>query len=53
MAKLLETFTKKNNYEYDTAENGLLALQAFQNTQNRYDIVFMGKQILIVNVAAS
>jgi hypothetical protein len=27
--KALETFTKKNNYEYDTAENGLLALQAF------------------------
>jgi DNA-binding response OmpR family regulator len=52
MAKLLETFTKKNNYEYDTAENGLLALQAFQNTQNYYDIVFMGKQILILNVAA-
>ena len=52
-AKLLETFTKKNNYEYDTAENGLLALQAFQNTQNLYDIVFMGKQILILNVAAS
>ena len=44
MAKLLETFTKKNNYEYDTAVNGLLALQAFQNTQNLYDIVFMGKQ---------
>jgi hypothetical protein len=53
VAKLLETFTKKNNYEYDTAENGLLALQAFQNTQNLYDIVFMGKQILILNVAAS
>ena len=23
MAKLLETFTKKNNYEYDTAENSV------------------------------
>ena len=45
VAKLLETFTKKNNYEYDTAENGLLALQAFQNARNLYDIVFMGKQI--------
>jgi DNA-binding response OmpR family regulator len=43
VTKLLETFTKKNNYEYDTAENGLLALQAFQNTQSLYDIVFMGK----------
>ena len=53
MAKLLETFTKKNNYEYDTAENGLLALQTFQNTRTLYDIVFMGKQILILNVAES
>jgi hypothetical protein len=43
-AKLLETFTKKNNYEYGTAENGLLALQAFQNARHPYDIVFMGKQ---------
>jgi hypothetical protein len=53
VAKLLETFTKKNNYEYDTAENGLLALHAFQNALNLYDIVLMGKQILFLNVAAS
>jgi hypothetical protein len=53
VAKLLETFAKKNNYKYDTAENGLLALQAFQNTQNLYNIVFMGKQTLFLNVAAS
>jgi DNA-binding response OmpR family regulator len=43
LAKLLSAFTRKNNYEYDTAENGLKALQAFQNTQKPYDIVFMGK----------
>ncbi|KAH6698487.1 hypothetical protein BKA61DRAFT_583312 [Leptodontidium sp. MPI-SDFR-AT-0119] len=49
MAKLLETFTKKNNYEYDTAENGLLALQAFQNTQNSYDIVFMDISMPVMN----
>ena len=46
LAKLLETFTKKNNYEYGTAENGLLALQAFQNARHPYDIVFMGRQII-------
>lgn len=51
--KLLETFAKKNNYEYGTAGNGLLALQAFQNTRNLYDIVFMGKQILNLNIAES
>jgi hypothetical protein len=51
VAKLLETFTKKNNYEYNTAENGLLALQAFQNARNLYDIILMGKQILVLNLA--
>ncbi|RFU26643.1 hypothetical protein B7463_g9706, partial [Scytalidium lignicola] len=39
--RLLETFAKKNNCKYGTAENGLLALQAFQTTRNLYDIVFM------------
>lgn len=53
MSKLLETFVKKNNYKYDTAENGLLALQAFQNAQYLYDIIFMGKQALFFNVTAS
>jgi hypothetical protein len=43
-AKLLETFTKKGNYEYDTAENGLLALQACENAQRIYDIILMGQQ---------
>lgn len=47
--KLLETFTKKNNYEYDTAENGLLALQAFQNTRNLYDIIFMDISMPVMN----
>jgi len=42
--KLLSTFAGKNKYEYDTAEDGLKALQAFQDTRNPYDIVFMGKQ---------
>jgi hypothetical protein len=51
--KASRNLTNKNNYEYDPAENGLLALQALQNTQNLYDIVFMGKQILILNIAAS
>lgn len=53
MAQLLETFAKKNNYKYDSAVNGLLALQAFQNTPNLYDIIFMGKQTVYLNAAAS
>ncbi|KAI9771344.1 MAG: hypothetical protein M1840_002314 [Geoglossum simile] len=40
----LKTFTKKGNYEYDTAENGLLALQAYENALRPYDIIFMGQQ---------
>ncbi|KAH0562294.1 hypothetical protein GP486_003012 [Trichoglossum hirsutum] len=42
--KLLETFAKKGNYEYDTAENGLLALQACENARRLYDIILMGQQ---------
>jgi hypothetical protein len=53
LTKLLETFTKRNNYEYDTAKNGLLALQTFQNAQPPFDIVFMGKRTLLLNVTAS
>jgi CheY-like chemotaxis protein len=43
-AKLLETFTKKGNYEYGTAENGLLALQACESARRIYDIILMGQQ---------
>jgi len=53
MAQLLETFAKKNNYKYDSVVNGLFALQAFQNTPNLYDIIFMGKQTVSLNSAAS
>lgn len=53
MAQLLETFAKKNNYKYDSAVNGSLALQAFQNTPNLYDIIFMGKQTVSLNSASS
>jgi len=47
--RLLETFVRKNNFEYDTAENGLLALQAFQNVRRRYDIVFMDISMPVMN----
>ena len=52
LVKLLETFAKKNNYEYDTAENGLLALQKFEKSRNQHDIIFMGKQIMFASFAA-
>jgi len=34
---------KKNGWEYEKAENGLLALQAFQNSSEGFDVIFMGK----------
>jgi CheY-like chemotaxis protein len=33
----------KNNFKYDTAINGLLALKAFWHALHTYDIVLMGK----------
>jgi hypothetical protein len=48
--QLLETFAMKNNFEYDTAENGLLALQAFRNARRPYDIVLMGRRTTSLSV---
>ena len=45
LAQLLCALVSKDRYQYDTAANGLEALQAFQNAQIPYDIVLMGKQI--------
>lgn len=47
--KLLEAFAKRNNYSYDTAENGLVAFQAFQNKRNLYDIVLMDISMPVMN----
>jgi len=38
---LLATYMKKKNWDYETAANGLLALQAFQNRPQGFDIIFM------------
>jgi hypothetical protein len=39
---LLATYMKKNGWEYEKAENGLLALQAFQSRPESFDVIFMG-----------
>jgi hypothetical protein len=41
--KLLVTFMTINGYESKTAGNGLLALQAYQDAPDGYDIIFMGQ----------
>ncbi|KAE8447124.1 hypothetical protein EG329_011108 [Mollisiaceae sp. DMI_Dod_QoI] len=38
---LLAAYMKKNKWEYETAVNGLLALQAFQNRPQGFDVIFM------------
>lgn len=38
---LLATYMKKNVWEFEKAENGLLALQAFQNRPEGFDVIFM------------
>ena len=42
--RLLETYMRKRKYELvDSAENGQLAVQAFESYGPGYDIIFMGK----------
>jgi hypothetical protein len=39
---LLATYMKKNNWEFEKATNGLLALKAFQNRPEGFDVILMG-----------
>jgi len=38
---LLATYMKKNGWDYDKAENGLIAFQAFQKRPEGFDVIFM------------
>lgn len=40
---LLATYMKKKKWDYETAANGLIALQAFQKRPQGFDIIFMGE----------
>jgi hypothetical protein len=39
---LLATYMKKNDWEFEKATNGLIALQAFQSSPEGFDVIFMG-----------
>jgi hypothetical protein len=39
---LLATYMKKNDWQYETASNGLEALQAFSSRPGGFDVIFMG-----------
>jgi len=41
---LLSTYIRKNDWDFEKGENGLLALQIFENRPQGFDIIFMGKQ---------
>ncbi|KGO56534.1 CheY-like superfamily [Penicillium expansum] len=39
--KILATFMRKLGYSYDTASNGLIALEHVENSSRRYDLILM------------
>lgn len=42
MKQILATFMRKLGYSYDTASNGLIALEHVENSSRRYDLILMG-----------
>ncbi len=40
---LLATYMKKNKWEFEKATNGLLALEAYRERPEGFDVIFMGK----------
>lgn len=39
---LLATYMKKNDWDFDMGENGLLAVEAFMARPEGFDVIFMG-----------
>jgi hypothetical protein len=39
---LLATYMKKNKWKHEKATNGLLALQAYKDSPEGFDVIFMG-----------
>lgn len=46
---LLATYMKKNGWEYETAVNGLDALQSFSSRPRGFDVIFMDVSMPIMN----
>lgn len=42
MKQILATFMRKLGCSYDTASNGLTALEQVENSSRRYDLILMG-----------
>lgn len=43
--KILATFMRKIGCSYDTASNGLIALEKYKASERRFDFVLMGQSI--------
>lgn len=41
--KIMSTFIRKIGFHYETASNGLIALEKYRNSNQRYSFVLMGK----------
>lgn len=44
--KILATFMRKIGCSYDTASNGLIALEKYKASERRFDFVLMGQSIV-------
>ncbi|KAJ4353765.1 uncharacterized protein N0V89_005495 [Didymosphaeria variabile] len=49
MMQLLVAFLKKHKYTYSEAENGLAALQAYQNPNLRHDFILMDMSMPVMD----
>ncbi|KAL5410442.1 hypothetical protein PMIN04_010638 [Paraphaeosphaeria minitans] len=47
--RLLVTFLKKHKYSYSEAENGLMALQMYQNPNTRYNFILMDMSMPVMD----
>lgn len=45
--RILATFMRKIGCSYETASNGLIALEKYKASKRRFDFVLMGQSILI------
>lgn len=51
--QILETFMRKIGSTYDTATNGLIAVEKYQQSQRRFDYVLIGMPSQLYNINPS
>lgn len=53
MKQILATFMRKLGCSYDTASNGLIALEQVEKSSRRYDLILMGGSTSLLNTPYS